>query len=356
MFKLNRLLPPLATILILLSGCGSDGEGEDKSEPVADDSLITTADTIVSDEADFVEPPLTGEDIAPSLQSGDIVTTDPDDSSCQSVDGDGPWEYDLYWWESEDGLSFTQGELFQYCADVPSIATDGEGRVFVATQAFANREDSSVWDKIGVRLSHDGGVNWGDIKFISLSGMPENHSRPFDPTIVYDTLSHWWRLFFSLSDDPNGKLTENTCTHSAYSNDGLNYIYEGSRFCADDKEVIDPAIVVHQGVWHYFAPSGAPQDGAHHATSTDGYTFIAMEKTPSDNNHNWTGNAIPDASGAIRFYGSETNLVQGNYLWYNRSADGGVSWDGFSRTNIPSGKDPGAIYLNGRYRLLVPTK
>jgi hypothetical protein len=279
------------------------------------------------------------------------------DTACQNVEGDGPWVRDLEEWTSADGTTFTQTRRFQVCADVPSIAQHADGTLIAAFQGFQDPETDAHWDKIAVRLSEDGGINWTVSQFIELSDFPEGSGRPFDPTITFDLTNDRWRMYFSLSLDGSQMLNDSVCTRSAYSEDGITYVYEeGDRYCASEGAVIDPAVAHLDGTWYYVAPRGAPQDGARFATSTDGLDFTAGDPIPSDNNHNWTGN-LSTADDGLRFYGAEGLIPSGNYLWWSSTSDGGASWSDYTRTNVPAGKDPGIIQLaDTTWLLLVPTR
>lgn len=283
---------------------------------------------------------------------------DSGDESCHEVPGDGPYRYDLDEWTSDDGTTFTFRRTFQVCADVSSIAQSDDGRLMAVFQGFVDKSIDSKWDKIAARSSVDGGDTWGNLGFVNFSGLPENSSRPFDPTITWDSVGSRWRMYFSLADNPQGQLNNQTCTHSANSTNGIDFGYEaGTRFCAENKPVIDPAVVFSNGTWHYAAPAGAPADGAHHATSTDGLTFVAGAKIPSDNNHNWTGNWVAVGNVEMRFFGRETFPPdKSSVIWWSSSNDDGVTWTDYVKTNVPAGKDPGAFVSSaGVYTLLVST-
>jgi hypothetical protein len=287
----------------------------------------------------------------------DVAEHSPGDITCQDEPGDGNWKRTLEEWVSEDGTTFTYSRPFQYCSDVPSIAQSPDGTLVSTFQYFVGRDDETTWDKVAMRKSTNGGQSWSPAEPILLNEFPEGHGRPFDPTITYDTTGEQWRLFFSMSLTGQTRLDETICTYSAASEDGLHYTFEeGERYCADGRAVIDPAVTALDDTWYYIAPSGAPQDGAHFATSTDGLNFTAAAIIPSDKHHNWTGNVVA-VDGSLRFYGAESLYANGNYLWWSSSADGGVTWSDFQQTDIPAGKDPGVVRLaEGTWLLHVPTK
>jgi len=273
-----------------------------------------------------------------------------------STRGIAAWKRTLVEWRSTDGTHFTEHRTFQVCADVPSIARDGAGMMVTAFQGFEVRTDDARWDKVAVRLSRDDGETWSGLTFIDLVDFPADSVRPFDPTITYDAAGSQWRMYFSMSLGSSPILDDTFCTHSAVSDDGVAYTYEsGERFCTDGRAVIDPAVGYLDGTWYYEAPRGAPQEGGHFATSTDGVTFVEGTAIPSDRNHRWTGNFVP-VDGNLRFYGAEVLFPSGNFLWWSESADGGGSWSDYTRIDVPAGKDPGIVRRDdGSFILLVPT-
>ena len=286
-----------------------------------------------------------------------LVGHDAGSTACRSgeMDPNAPYRHDLVLWTSPDGYAFTEQPVFQRCADVPSLASNGAGRVFAVFQAWVDPEIESQWDKVAYRSSLDDGATWGDVQFFELFGLPDGAGRPFDPTMVYLPETDDWRLYFSLG--MNGDMLDETvCTHSALSKDGLLFTYEEeARFCADGGPVIDPAVFLNGDTFVFSAPRGAPQDGAFLATSTDGLTFTAQPNIPSDRNHRWTGNFGATDEG-LRFYGAEGLYPDENRMWYANSNDNGTSWSDYIRTNIPAGKDPAVLRMpDGGWWLLIPT-
>jgi len=277
-------------------------------------------------------------------------------TACKDVEGNenSAFHHDLEAWTSTDGTNFQPLYTFQICADVPSIAYNGE-TVVVAFQAWVNREEDSQWDKVAVRISEDGGDTWGAVQFLTFDNLPEGAGRPFDPTMTYDSSQEKWRLYFSMGMTGN-QLSDNVCTHSAISEDGIHFLYEeNARFCAEEAPVIDPAVILYDGSWFYSAPKGAPQDGAHFLTSSDGLVFEPKPPIPSDIHHNWTGNFTQSEAG-FRFYGGGSN-PENDFLWWKETIDKGDSWSEYLYTNVPTGKDPGiGQSIDGTWLLIVPNK
>ncbi|MBJ95071.1 MAG: hypothetical protein CMP23_11445 [Rickettsiales bacterium] len=288
------------------------------------------------------------------------VSHDPGDPTCHAGFTDMPGtqahEHDLVEWRSADGTTWLEHRLFQACADVPSLAHDGADTWLAVFQSFQDRQDQTRFDKVALRRSSDGGESWTAAAPINLIGLPAEAARPFDPTIVWVPSEAQWRLYFSMRMSGSLELDENVCTHSAVSVDGADFYYEdGTRFCADGGPVIDPAVGLLGDTWYYSAPRGAPQDGAHLASSMDALVFVEGTPILSDNNHAWTGNFV-EVDGGLRFYGREVLFPNGNLLWWSSTTDG-LSWSDYTQTNIPAGKDPGVMRRpDGSFVMLVPTQ
>lgn len=262
--------------------------------------------------------------------------------------------HDLVEWRSEDGTTWTEHRLFQTCADVASLASDGAGEWLVAFQNFQDGDDGLTIDRVGMRRSSDAGETWGAPYGVTFAGLPEGAARPFDPTIVWVPALSRWRMYFSMNTNGTMTLDSSVCTFSAVSEDGRTFTFEeGTRYCAENGPVIDPAVGLLDDTWVYIAPRGAPQDGGHLATSEDGLHFVVEPVLPSGAHHNWTGNLV-GVGETLRFYGGESLYVSENFLWWAESSDG-VTWSDFERTDIPAGKDPALMYEDGTYVILVPT-
>jgi hypothetical protein len=257
--------------------------------------------------------------------------------------GNPPWQNALIMVRSGDGVNFSSPSIFQDSSGVPCVIQWKSDTLVAVFQWFRQPNPSPTWDRVAVKFSFDNGTNWTTPTPILMNNLPSNYQRPFDPTIVITT-DKKIRIFFSSSDGMVGG-PDIINTYSALSTDGINYNFEpGTRFDHPTNRVIDPAVTIFNGTWHYSAPVGAPQDGAYHCTSTDGLTFTQTGNINSDNTHNWTGNLLVDG-GLLRFYGS------GPMIWSNSSVDGN-SWNGFVNTNIMGG-DPGIVKLsNGNYIMI----
>jgi len=202
----------------------------------------------------------------------------------------GPWQSGLRIAWSSDGRMFGPWRLYQDSSGVPSAVRWKGDTMVCAFQWFREPRTAPTWDRVAVKFSYDAGTTWTEPTPIVIRDFPSNYQRPFDPTLA--VVDGQLRIYFSSSDGmPVGGLTSLVNTYSAISSDGVTYTFEpGARYDVADRPVIDPAVIRFRGFWHYCAPRGAPQEGAHHAISNDGLLFTPMPPYPSDAQHNWTGN------------------------------------------------------------------
>ncbi|HTF03923.1 MAG TPA: T9SS type A sorting domain-containing protein [Bacteroidia bacterium] len=260
-----------------------------------------------------------------------------------------PWLSALMICTSNNGLTFSTPTVFEDSSGVPSVIQLADSTLICAFQWFPAPMFSPGWDSIAIKTSNDNGATWSAPLHCNFSGIPSAMQRPFDPTLVQISTGEI-RMYFSSGILPPGPLDSNINTYSAISNDGINYVFEGTGpiFSGDSttRAVIDPACTFFNGLYHYTAPIGTPQDGAYHCTSADGTTFTRLANIPSDASHNWTGNLLSD-SGLIKFYGAGSAGI-----WMNSSPNGNT-WNGFLSTNIVQGGDPSVVRLfDGSYILI----
>jgi len=257
----------------------------------------------------------------------------------------GPWNSPLKIASSGDGRTFSVPTTFQDSSGVPSAVGWKGDTLLCAFQWFRQPTGSSTWDRVAVKFSYDGGLNWTNPSPIVIDAFPANFQRPFDPTLVV-TAGDSIRLYFSSSNGIQPGLDSAVNTYSAIGIDGIHYRFEpGPRVDHPTRRVIDPAVVWFNGMWHYCSPIGAPQEGAYHYTSADGLMFSPNANFPSDNTHNWTGNYLIQNGSELRFYGS------GPQLWYNTSPDG-FTWNGYVNTNVQGG-DPTVVKVSSANYLIV---
>ena len=242
-------------------------------------------------------------------------------------------------------------------AGVPTLARMKDGRLIAAHQHFPEDNDAD-FDKVAVHFSADEGKTWTGAEVIKLTGLPEGMRFPFDPTLVPLPDGRIRLYFTSLK---GRRFEENRpAIYSAISTNGVNFEVEpGMRFGIEGRPVIDCAVVLHKGVFHFFAPDngdgpgGPPREAreaaAYHGTSKDGLNFTREADLKMEGNRRWLGNAQSDGE-LIYFFG--TGGPGG--VWMATSADGN-SWtikDGFGPVR---GADPGAVQLKDGTWLLVVT-
>ena len=253
-----------------------------------------------------------------------------------------PWERPLIICYSNNGQNFSNCSTFVDSSGVPCVCMDSSGRLVSAFQWFPAPFQGPHWDSVAVKISNDGGLSWSAPQPITVTNLPLNFQRPFDPTVVA-LPGGQIRIYFS-SGPPGPNMVS---TYSAIGTDGVNYTFEpGIRFSQAGRNIIDPAVVIFQGVFHYTSPVGAPQLGVFHATSTDGLNFTQQPDIPSDNNHQWTGNMMVDSL-ALKFYGTG---AMGFNMWF-RSTPDVLLWDPYTPLNI-SGGDPAVVKVNGTYIII----
>jgi len=271
----------------------------------------------------------------------------------------GPWNSPLMWAEEIAPDVFGTPRVFQDSAGVPCVVRkQNTDTMYCVFQWFRAPRTAPTWDRVAVKMSVDNGGTWTEPVPIAVDGLPTGWQRPFDPTIVFygDSI----RIYFSSSTRmPMGGLDSVVNTYSAVGVDGIHYTFEqGARFDHATRPVIDPAATVVNGMWHYTAPIGAPQEGAYQATSMDGRVFTRISDIPSDNQHNWTGNLLVDENGTMHFYGSGPRMWRASYQGEGR-------WGAFTSLGL-NGGDPSAvtrrngaprmiIYVGPRYVTDVPT-
>lgn len=258
-----------------------------------------------------------------------------------------PWERPLYMAWSNDGTTFNTPTVFQDSSGVPSVVQWKGDTLICAFQWFRIPVASPSWDRVAVKFSYDNGATWTQPTPIVIHGFPSNYQRPFDPTLhVFNSDSI--RMYFSSSDGlPMGGLNATVNTYSAKSIDGINYFFEANaRVDEPNNRVIDPAVVFFNNAYHYLSPIGSPQQGAYHYVSPNGINFTKVQDIPSDNNHNWTGNYMIQATNELRFYGAGFMGI-----WFNSTPNGGV-WNGFVNTNIQGG-DPSVLKISATNYLMV---
>lgn len=255
----------------------------------------------------------------------------------------GPWDNDVLLYRVWPDAVAERLATFER-AGVASLVRLADGRLLAAHQWFPEGDPAS-FDKVAVRFSEDDGKSWSAPRAIALSGLPEGQRSPFDPTLV-PLPDGRIRLYFTTNRAPTFEQSRPWIA-SALSSDGVSFEVEaGARLAVAGETVIDCAAVLHQGVFHLYAPMQTRRGFAYHAVSRDGVSF---ERAPDVSlpDVNWLGAALV-SGGAIRFYGTSDRG-----LWTATSADG-ASWSPPGFFSI-QGADPGVVEDPDGSRLFLVT-
>lgn len=257
-----------------------------------------------------------------------------------------PWKRPLKICTGTDGINFYNVQTFQDSSGVPNLIKLSSGTLACVFQWFRQPVGSPSWDRVAVKFSTDNGITWTSPVPIIVNNLPNNFTRPFDPTLTL-TENGRIRLFFSCGMNMVPDTSVNT--YSAISDDGINYTMEsGFRFSMPDRPVLDPAVIKFRNLWHLANPlSNQTSGGAFHNISGDGLNFTRVQDIVSDGSHSWIGNYMINDTSELRFYGSGMNI------WYSTSPNGG-EWSSFINTNIQGG-DPSVLKLTGSSYLMIYT-
>jgi len=130
-------------------------------------------------------------------------------------------------------------------------------------------------------VSYDAGRTWSEPTPIDVQGLPPSYQRPVDPALTVLSDGQL-RMYFSSSEGtPAEGLTTIINSYSAVIENGIMCAFEPEpRFNIADRPVIDPTAMYFRGQWHYIAPRGAPQEGAHHTVSPDGIVVVPKPYDP----------------------------------------------------------------------------
>lgn len=258
---------------------------------------------------------------------------------------DGPWNRDLFIASSSDaGKTFGASRRWLERAGVPCLARIAPDRLAAVFQWFP--DSVRDFDRVAIRFSTDEGQTWSDPQRVEVTGLPPTYQRPYDPTIV-PLPGGRLRLYFSSDVAIGiGAGFRIPATYSAVGSDALHYEFEtGARFEQDAAPVDDPAVVRYGDIWHLIAPIGRQQEGAYHATSSDGLSFKSAPNLRSDGEQNWTGNLLV-MDDALRFYGSSPRGV-----WWASSRDGNA-WTPPTYIGL-QGEDPAVALAKDGTLLLI---
>jgi hypothetical protein len=253
----------------------------------------------------------------------------------------GPWNRDLEWGESADGLRFSKIGTFVERGGVPSLARTADGRLLAVFQWFP-LDDPDAFDLIALKVSLNDGWRWTPPAVIRLEGLPSYLYRSFDPTLV-SLPDGRLRLYFSSERGAPQNKRGNRAIFSAVSSDGYHYLFEpGQRFGLEGTETYDCAVALLGSTWHLYCPVAGAEGWGYHATSNDGLNFVLQPNVFIPGQRDWLGNAITTDAGLV-FYGSGR---QGT--WAGFSPDG-FSWTLASGQTYLGGDPAVVVSASGRY-------
>ena len=276
----------------------------------------------------------------------------------------GPWNNDVCVYRIGNSGTIEKLASFER-AGVPTVARLKDGRLIAAHQHFSENNDVD-FDKVAVHFSSDEGKSWTAAQIIRIDGLSEGMRFPFDPTLVPLPDGRVRLYFTSLK----GRLFEEDrpAIYSAVSSNGIDYKVEpGVRFGIEGRPVIDCAVVLHQGVFHLYAPDnsigGFPGEGGqtrlrpkdvprsgtgYHATSKDGLQFTRQPDVQIEGGCRWLGSAQSDGK-LLTFFGTGEPGI-----WMATSEDG-QRWK-LKEHRLPlGGADPGAVRLRNSDWLFLVT-
>lgn len=265
--------------------------------------------------------------------------------SPEARDPNGPWKNDVHVYRTKaDGTAEEMASFPR--AGVPTLTRLQDDRLVAAFQNFP-ADDQKHFDRVAVCFSSDEGRTWTKAEPIVVDGMEEGLMRPFDPTLVALPDGKIRVCFTSNRHHDFGVSTPQI--YSAISQDGMHYAFEpGVRFGIEGRVVIDCAVVLHQGVFHLYAPDNGstshfhqiqsrrqepPTRTGYHATSEDGLTFTRVADVRFDEDPRWLGNAQSDGQ-VITFFGSGPGI-------FTATSTDGSAWKSGGRFMF-AGADPGA--------------
>lgn len=271
----------------------------------------------------------------------------------------GPWNNDvLVYCATADGKTEQLGTFER--AGVPTIARFSDGRLLAAFQHFP-ANDQRHFDRVAASFSADEGKTWTKPEPIVVEGMDEGLARPFDPTLV-PLPDGRVRIYFTSNRSRDFRQSTPQI-YSAISTDGIHYTFEpGVRFGIENRIVIDCAVVLHQGIFHLYAPDNGtahefqnnqdrhepPSVGtAYHATSKDGLNFTRTDDvTLEAHDVRWLGNAQSDGK-TITFFATGRGVS-------TATSTDGSSWTSSTHYRI-AGADPGAVAAQAGGWIIIAT-
>ncbi len=261
----------------------------------------------------------------------------------------GPWNGNLYLATSDDGRTFKKQKVFVKQAGVPNILRTSEVNLIVVYQYFSF-ENTSMFNIIAYSVSQDNGKTWSNPTKVQFEDLPVPTTpllTPVDPTLV-GLEDGSLRLYFTYhaKEDDFARLAS---AHAERMSE--RFIYEeGIRLADDNQNLLDPAVIFFDGLWHHYAqymtplPSGKYDN--YHSISVDGLDFELQDSITLD--MMMLGNPILVDEG-IRFYGSAKGGVVSAF-----STDG-FMWEMEEGVRIENAGDAAVVELPNEEYLMIYT-
>lgn len=212
----------------------------------------------------------------------------------------GPWDGVIQMATSTDGLNFQKGDVLFEQSGVPNLLRLNDGTLILTYQYFSS-ESEDLFDVIAYSVSNDEGETWSDTKPMTLVGLPmglDSRKHPMDPTLVQLSDGRL-RLYFTYHAQGNKTAALYAATAPDDQIDSTFQV-ETTPALMTSSNLLDPAVVYFDGVWHHYTWQDSGDDN-YHSTSTDGASFTLQDNInlPMD----FLGQVITTDAG-LRFYGT----------------------------------------------------
>lgn len=295
-------------------------------EPLISDPTPEPSTTVETEDATVAD--------SPSLPIEDTWTPDKQ----------GPWDGSIYLSTSEDGLKFTGKELVLERAGVPNLLKLQNGDLVLTYQYFSDK-DPDLFDVICYSVSTDSGATWTETRILDIQNIPEasnEGNHPMDPTLV-QLEDGRLRVYYTIQAKANKTAALYSATTTDANIDSTFTTEETPALVISDKNLLDPAVVYFDGLWHHYSWQ-ENSSANYHSTSKDGLTFTRQD----DINlyMDFLGEVIPFEDG-LRFYGT------GNGVTSAYSSDG-FTWE-LDQENLAPGADPAVQELEDGSYVMVYT-
>jgi hypothetical protein len=258
-------------------------------------------------------------------------------------DTKGPWDGTIYMASSEDGLNFEGKTLLFEQAGVPNLLKLQNNDLVLTYQYFSG-ESKDMFDVIAYSYSDDNGENWTEPKAVKIEGLPSPEAAgrvPMDPTLV-QLEDGRLRLYFTFHAKGNKSAALYSATASDSNIDSI-FSVETTPALLVNENLLDPAVVFFDGLWHHYSWRGEDNDN-YHSTSKDGLSFTRQDDINLE--MDFLGQVIPFEDG-LRFYGTGKGVV-------SAFSSDGYNWK-IDKEEIVQGADPAVQQLNDGNYLMVYT-